>query len=344
MAEESTVDSKDCEKPTVESVLPTKDPNPTIKKDLSTLDVFSLTKVRGRPAKTSLSFDAIVISGGGIKCIGILGALHCFVTNGLLDMKTVTSYSGASAGSMIIFMLSIGYSPLELFIALYQSKLLEKLHASLNLMGPMHGFGLYKFGIIQAEMESMCINKTGILMNLGEVKKVYGKDLSIVTFNNTTKEPEIFSPKTQPSMPCITAIRCSANIPFVFDRFKYQGSWYLDGGLAQNFPIKEVDDGCNRVLGIVCDAGSPSGNDDNVSDTIGIINYAFNLISIPINTTTKKNIREASSNCTIVTIGGPNRKPFDFSLTQQGLIDLFSLGYACAEKHAWDTGLLVPII
>lgn len=51
--------------------------------------------------------DTIVLSGGGIKGIGQLGALHYCREKGYLDMLRVNTLAGTSIGSIICLLLCL---------------------------------------------------------------------------------------------------------------------------------------------------------------------------------------------------------------------------------------------
>ena len=71
----------------------------------------------------------------------------------------------------------------------------------------------------------------------------------------------------------------SANIPMVFDRFKYMDNYYIDGGIADNFPIiKGVEIG-KKVLGIYLEIQENSLRDDPED---GMITYFLRLLYIPM--------------------------------------------------------------
>ena len=59
-------------------------------------------------------FDTLVLSGGSSKGILILGALQYAQDNFLLNK--INKYIGTSVGSIICFLLLIGYTPIEIMI------------------------------------------------------------------------------------------------------------------------------------------------------------------------------------------------------------------------------------
>ncbi len=71
----------------------------------------------GNPYSFSLKpkyYKTLVLSGGAMRGVYLLGAL-----NGLkIKINKISTFIGISSGSIICFLLSIGYTPYEIFISL----------------------------------------------------------------------------------------------------------------------------------------------------------------------------------------------------------------------------------
>ena len=145
--------------------------------------------------------------------------------------------------------------------------------------------------------------------------------MTICTFNNTQKKLEMLNYETSPDIPCLIAIRMSCNLPLIFDRFKYMDSYYLDGGLIDNFPIHLV--GEEKALGINLCA------DDivNADEKFRFLDYIYDIICIPINENAKLKSQNIQKTCHIVDIIIKDTKLFEFNLTVKKQLDLFSIGY-----------------
>ena len=187
----------------------------------------------------------------------------------------------------------------------------------------MSGTGVTRWNIIHEFLEKLTINKIGYLPTLLKIHENFNKKLTICTFNNTKKKLEILNYKTYPDLPCLIAIRMSCNLPLIFDRFKYMDSYYLDGGLIDNFPIHLVND--ENALGINLCA------DDIIStdETFRFLDYIYDIICIPINENSKLKRQNLKKLCHIVDITIKDTKIFEFNLTVKKQLDLFSTGYRC---------------
>ncbi len=60
-----------------------------------------------------MNFTRLVLSTGGIKGLAILGALQYIDECG--GLKNISEYWGSSIGSVLCVLLSIGYTPFEIF-------------------------------------------------------------------------------------------------------------------------------------------------------------------------------------------------------------------------------------
>ena len=267
-------------------------------------------------------FDTLVLPGGGIKGIYLLGGLHAFSEGKM--MNKITNYVGTSVGSIICYLLSIGYEPVEILIIIYKNKLLEKLQ-NFNIMKFTDGDGAINFSIISEFLEKITIEKIGYLLTLGKLKEVYGKTLICVTYNMTTCSVEYLGPDNYPDIPCITALRMSSNIPLIFGRFLYMNSFYIDGGMAENFPIIKAEEIGKKILGINLQLPEKSLQ-DNPSD--GMMLYILRLLQIPIIHLTLEKSKIFNEKSKILNIKTGELKSFlDFNLKSQRRLEMFSEGY-----------------
>ena len=262
-------------------------------------------------------YKTLVISGGGTKGFAALGVLQALFDGNKTDFN---HYIGTSVGSIINYLLCIGYSPIEIMISVAQTTLLQDLSV-FNIANIMSGNGVTRWNIVHEFLEKLTINKIGYLPTLLKIYENFSKKLTICTYNNTKKKKEILDYKTFPDLPCLIAIRMSCNLPLIFDRFKYMNSYYLDGGLIDNFPIHLVDN--TKGLGINLYTDVITSNDDEFS----FLNYIYDIICIPMNENNKIKNQKFKETCKIIEIDIKDIKIFEFDLTVKKQLNLFSLGY-----------------
>lgn len=194
--------------------------------------------------------DTLVLSGGGIKGLAMMGAVDRMRSEGMLSK--VRMVVGTSAGALVGALVATrrdmrdalgvvcaqGYEPDFDFGRLTQ------------------GFGLDSGKCI----ESMCrALLAGLPENLtfADIRKTYGMTLVVCVTNVSRRRAEYLGPDTHPHMPIALALRMTCSVPLYFSAVQYQGSWYVDGSIVDNFPCDWA--ACNggaRVLG-VCTRGKP---------------------------------------------------------------------------------------
>lgn len=141
-------------------------------------------------------FNTICLSGGGIRGFELLGAIAYLQE--ILDFRKINKFIGTSVGSMVCYLLAIGYTSLEILIQINSSRIFDKLK-NFNVMKMIQDGGAVVFTPIQEMLESLTIKKIGKLINFEQLEKEFGKTISIVTYNLTKKKKEIISTKTHPA-------------------------------------------------------------------------------------------------------------------------------------------------
>lgn len=273
-------------------------------------------------------FDTIVLPGGGVKGFCLLGAIQACNDNFLLH--GVKTFVGTSVGSIISYLIAIGYTPVEIMVSIYSNKWFDKMQY-FNLVAMINGEGATTFSNIQEALEKLTINKIGKYVTLGKLKEEFGKTLICTTYNMTKCMVEYLGPDNYPDLPCLTAIRMSCNIPLVFDRFKYMDCFYIDGGLSDNFPIKKGDEIGEKILGLSLELNEQSLQ-DRPDD--GVISYIIKLLQIPIIQSSKYKISLVSEKCTIIPIKSGNiRNLIEFNVKSKTRFEMFSDGYSSIKEY-----------
>jgi predicted acylesterase/phospholipase RssA len=267
------------------------------------------------------NYDTLVLSGASQKGFILLGSLQYAMDNFML--KNIETYVGTSAGAIICYLLIIGYTPIEIVVYLCTNQILEKM-STINIMNMIKGSGGSSFNHVHEHLEKMTIAKLGYLPTLMDLKTKLNKVLICITHNMTENKSELISPDTFPTIPCLSALRMSSNLPFVFDRYKYGHSFYLDGGISDNFGIQVGEELGKKILGITLMNPSKTSIE---TDDINTLEYLYNIMMVPIDTYIKYKIEKASDKCTIICLKSPNNKFFNFEMESTEKMDMFVSGY-----------------
>jgi predicted acylesterase/phospholipase RssA len=269
----------------------------------------------------NIHYDTLVLSGGSTKGLLTLGALQYAYDNFLIH--NIKHYIGTSAGAVICFLLSIGYTPIEIIVYICTHQLLEKLQ-HFNIVAMLNGTGALSFSSIHEQLEKMTIDKIGYLPTLLDLKEKYDKTLICTTYNLTEDKIEYLSYENNPNLPCLIALRMTSNLPLIFENYKYGKNLYIDGGISDNFPIHLADKIGNKVLGITI---SSESSNFSVKEDNDIIKYIYKLMFIPIAKTIEIKIQNASDKCKIIELENDNVTFFDFNINSVKKLELFSSGY-----------------
>ena len=272
------------------------------------------------------TYDTLVLSGGATKGMILLGAVQCAFDNHLL--KDVVNYVGTSAGAMTCYLLAIGYTPIEIMVYICTNRLLERMQY-FNLVAMINGEGATSYTPIQETVEKMTLDKVGKYLTMKELRDTYKKNLVCATYNRTRKVMEYVSADNYPDLPCLIAIRMSSSIPLLFDKFRYMGSEYVDGGMADNLPIKEGERIGNKVLAITL---KPDSNSDSEEKDEGVLQYIFSLLYVPIQQSTVYRIQLADEKTTVIQVPSGELKFFNFNIKSSAKLDMFSEGYQSLKK------------
>jgi predicted acylesterase/phospholipase RssA len=273
------------------------------------------------------NYDTLVLSGGSVKSIVTLGAVQYAYEKSYL--KDIKSYIGTSAGSMICYLLAIGYTPLEIFVHICTTNTLEKMK-HFDIVSMINGMGATSFTHLNEFLELLTIDKLGYYVTLQKLYENTGNDLTCVTYNDTKCCIEYLNKDTYPDLPCLTAIRMSSNLPLIFSPVKYMGNFYNDGGLGDNFPILYGETKGDDVLGFfnMIDIKSfESAGNKSILDVI----YKNNFI--PVIELINYKIKQTTSKSTVIPLCYKSVMFFQFSLSSKEKIDMFSSGYQTTKTH-----------
>ena len=217
-------------------------------------------------------YNCLVLSSGGIKGIIQLGILHELIQQNPNILSTVNIYSGCSVGSIISCLLSMGFSPLEIF----STSLLVNIGSDVNISQLSKNYGLYDIDAIFSKIEKIIIQKYGYIPTLKRLYELTNNIFICNSYNLSKHDIVYFSYQSHPELSCVDCLKMSCNIPLIFGKIEYQGNLYIDGGFADQLPVKYVDETYpeNNILCIDIK--------NKISEIRSIFGYITELAYIPI--------------------------------------------------------------
>lgn len=277
-----------------------------------------------------LPYQRVVISGGGSNGILSLGALHYEYQKGLYDPNTVDIYAGTSIGSVISLLLICGYLPMEIFAQVYSLNHFFDLNNCGSIWDIVRYMGLISIDVFVNRIEEMVLYKLDKIPTLKELKDLTQKTLVVAVSNVTKVKCEYLTYKTRPDISCVDAVIQSCNLPIIFHSILHEGSWMVDGGLVDNFPLKYIDDGVSKILGIVT-----TGIDTSLPDN-KFIGYFYRILMMPIHSNTELRCALAKDNTNLIKIVRNKSSLKLFSISCDDKMKMFWGGYteAYIQDHS----------
>lgn len=200
-----------------------------------------------------------VFEGGGVKGIGLIGALKVAEERGY----RFEHVAGNSAGAIVASLIAAGYNADELKKIMEDFKFSEMLRPTLLSRIPLIGvplqlrrkLGLYNARYLYDTMEKH-LTKKGIktfrdLRTNGKGPHKY--KLQVIT-SDISRGCMTVLPNDLPKyglepdeFPVAKAVRMSMSIPMLFVPVKMKGSVFVDGVLCSNYPVWIFDDADRKI-------------------------------------------------------------------------------------------------
>ncbi|MBU3180922.1 patatin-like phospholipase family protein [Clostridium psychrophilum] len=317
----------------------------------------------------NIKFADIVFEGGGVKGIGLVGALKAFENNDYC-WKNIC---GNSAGSIVAALVAVGYCAEEikkLMLELDYTKITDKSHFNIpilsNTLNLLFKKGIYKGNYIENWVDEILSYKlkltnknkvtfgdliipeeNGFLLSNKKYKRKYklhiiATDISngkMIILPEDIAEYGINPDDLQVSL----AIRMSVSIPYFFQPVILNNintnkkSFVVDGGVLSNYPVWLFDvNGVPRWPTIGFKLG---GNKEIREHKItNILNFTSSIIETMLEAQDDIHIKEMDFLRT-VKINTLDVKTTDFNIGSKEIIDLYNSGESCAKDFLknWDT-------
>ena len=183
---------------------------------------------------------ALIMKGGGIKGLAYVGALDL-----LRDYYRFNWFVGTSAGAITAILLAAGYTVEEM------KGILEEKNFKDFFDAPFYKIPtnlLFKKGMHPAQeftdwMDRLLTAKFGgkLPVTLGQIQEATGNRITVYA-SQKGRKALTFDSEDNDDVSAAYAARCSMSIPIVFTPQSEQGRWAFDGGLQNNFPVRQLTD------------------------------------------------------------------------------------------------------
>ncbi len=227
----------------------------------------------------------VVLQGGGIKAIGLVGALAELDDRGF----TVRRIAGASGGAIVAGLATVGYSPADLRTVIenedFPALLDLRWYSTLPLIGKplavLLRMGLHPGDRVRQRLVDL-LSEKGI-RKFGDLHRTGGAESLQIVVSDVTGRRLLLFPRDAAlfgidpdEMEIALALRMSSSIPVVYEPVQLKhvddGTEHLlvDGGMLSNFPLwvfDRQDDSDVPVLGLRLADDQPG---DSIADQLPV--------------------------------------------------------------------------
>lgn len=278
--------------------------------------------------------DTLVISGGGVKGIVFIGAFKYLeelkdTTNDInLDIKRIYA---VSVGSIIGLLYAIGYTSEEMEKEIF--RLDTNSLKGIRLKTFIKNYGLDSGKKIMKWLEELIerkgYNKT---ITFKQLLKLRGIHLNIGSTNLNKYKAIYFNNEISPNLRVVRAIRMSIGIPLVFSSVKYKGEVYVDGGVINSYPIKNVDK-LENVLGlkILLNNELVDAVEEKIENMGDYLYHLFYCYMLQKETSTTLSIEY--SDYTVFINPGKIIHSIKFDLSESDKLNLIECGYQETKRY-----------
>ncbi|HEY9704290.1 MAG TPA: patatin-like phospholipase family protein [Allocoleopsis sp.] len=267
-----------------------------------------------------MSFTKLVLSGGSIKGICYLGFMKYMEEKDIL--KNINEIVGCSIGSLAGLLIILGYTSDELkeiFFGVNFDKI-----KSIKIGNFICKYGLDTGEKLEKLIKIFIKNKNfDDNITLTELYKKTGKKLITTVTNVNTKSAEFL----HHDIPVYLAVRMSMNIPLLFCPVKYNGFYYVDGGLCCNFPIRYyspeiLKDSKEDILCVVLKGESDKKEINDVES------YMYNIVKTAFHKISTLDVSYAlESKISLIMINTNIKSSFSFEMSEETKNELYFSGY-----------------
>tara|TARA_B110000008_G_C16829472_1_gene507935 strand:+ start:50 stop:934 length:885 start_codon:yes stop_codon:yes gene_type:complete len=229
-----------------------------------------------------MTIKHLVFSGGAYKGLYFLGALDHLSNQKFFDIGNIKSIHAVSIGSIIGVLLCLKI-PIKVIIDFVVNKPLKNLFGINmdHIFNINDGMGIYDKELFKkmyySFFGSVDLECTMTLKELFEYSNI---ELVFSSVRLDIWKIEDFSYKTHPDLSILDATYMSSSLPFLMKPMKYNGSYYLDGGMINSYPLDRCM-GCGynkeEVLALIAKNENPSNLLD--TDNTNILKFGWCILN-----------------------------------------------------------------
>lgn len=199
-------------------------------------------------------YKNLVISSGGLYLLSAIGSITRLLKLKIINNDKLENIYGTSAGGVVglLLCLKLDWELFEQYVI--NRPLPEEFQLSMNnILEYMESKGFVGREVYDVMLKSVFKMK-GLKYEITfrQLYEYSNIKLNVFALNFNTFKNEVFNYELTPDYPVIDAVYMSATFPFVFKPIYYNNSYYIDGGVENDYPIDECLKKCKNeeTLGI----------------------------------------------------------------------------------------------
>lgn len=269
-------------------------------------------------------YKYLVLSGGSIKGISELGAIHKLIEEKLIDLKKLKGVAGSSVGSLFGLLIVLGFTLDEIWNFIYNLDFKNLVNPDFFLL--LKKNGLETGNLIYNLIEEIIFKKTGNKhLNFKQLYDISGIRFVVTGSCLTTKEIIYYDYLNTPNFKVALAIRISISMPGFFTPVIIDNCKYIDGGILDNFPMSVFQNEMNETIGIAIGNEFDTNYEYLEEYFMAVMNlFFYNYYALTINIYAENTIFiDKSLNHISV---------FNFDIDNKTKIELFQCGIEASQK------------
>jgi NTE family protein len=271
-----------------------------------------------------------VFQGGGVKGIGLVGALA------RVEQENVefTGLAGTSAGAIVAALFAAGYTTKELKTILLETRFQDLLDPGFFMPWQLwRRYGIHRGQKLYEWLYQLLQKK-----NIVHFEDLKTPDLKIVASDIRHKKILVFDAEHHPSLEVAEAVRMSIGIPFFFEAYRFGQTLVVDGGLLSNYPLWVFAHSKEPTLGfkLVSKGSNPVPQSPN-----SFQQFLGSLVSTMLEARDKEDEKTIEWARTIH-IPSHDVATTDFSLDENTKEMLYGSGFVAADEYLRARGLVHP--
>lgn len=246
----------------------------------------------------------LVLSGGGMRGVAHIGVLKALEEHGIVP----THIAGSSAGAIVGAMYAAGIPWSEILHFFKTTTIFSISRYAFNKPGFIDTAKFYN------DFKTYFPND-----NFSALEK----KLFVTATNITDGTLKIFS-----TGQLIKPLMSSASFPGIFTPTEINGSYYIDGGILNNFPIETLKGSCEKIIGVFV---NPLEKMD-----IKDLNHSYKVIERAFKIKNASEFNAKLTECDVIIYPKELVKYTMFGMNNTDII--FNLGYEAAMKSLKENG------